>query len=208
MPTNQPVKGDEYAACAVMCWLKATPLATPVRRRSWSGFGTVSDRGPLQQQHVGFAGFEFRGRRSVLAKISWQAQHFHKVKYRFRGKRGIFFFLHRRIANPIGTQGGACRFRGRGNIFARSGTYFVAEAAFSQGQAQMSWQGQHFRRVCRPHVLMALKSMMFFFLLGMSIKLKTARVSRSAQPSAQPLWDCKQQSWSSGGSGMDRFWRC
>ena len=30
----------------------------------------------------------------------------------------------------------------------------------------------------------------------------------SAKPSAQRLWfDCKQQSWSNGDSGMDRFWR-
>ena len=57
-------------------------------------------------------------------------------------------FWHGRIANPIGTdaQGGACKFRGRGSIFARSGTDCVAGAAFSQGQAQISWQGLHSRK--------------------------------------------------------------
>ena len=41
--------------------------------------------------------------------ISWQAQHFRKVKYRIRGKR---------------------------STFARSSTEFVASAALSQGQVQ------------------------------------------------------------------------
>ena len=58
------------------------------------------------------------------------------------------YFWHGRIANPIGTdaQGGACRFRGRGSLFARSGTDFVAGASLSQGQVQNSWQVQHFAR--------------------------------------------------------------
>ena len=61
------------------------------------------------------------------------------------------YFWHGRIANPIGTdaQGGACRFRGRGSIFARSGTDFVAGASLSQGQVHISWQGRQFRRVTR-----------------------------------------------------------
>ena len=50
----------------------------------------------------------------------WQAQHFNKVKYRFRGRR---------------------------STFARSITDFVAGAALSQGQVQIPWQGQHFRKV-------------------------------------------------------------
>ena len=37
---------------------------------------------------------------------------------------------------------------------------------------------------------------------------KRCALPASAPPSAQRLWfDCKQQSWSSGDSGMDRFWR-
>ena len=97
---NRCVRAAGFGFCG---WLKATPVATPVRRRSRSGFGTVSGRGPLKQQHGGFAGFEFPGRRSI--------------------------------------------FRGRGSIFARPGTDFVAGAEFSQCQVHISWQGQHFRRV-------------------------------------------------------------
>ena len=53
-------------------------------------------------------------------QISWQAQHFRKVKYRFRGRR---------------------------SAFARSSVDFVAGAALSQGQLQIPWQAQHFRKV-------------------------------------------------------------
>ena len=53
-------------------------------------------------------------------KISWQAQHFRKVKYIFRGRR---------------------------STFARSSAKFVAGASLSQGQVQHSWQAQHFRKV-------------------------------------------------------------
>ena len=53
-------------------------------------------------------------------EISWQAQHFRKVKYRFRGRR---------------------------STFARSSRDFVAGAALSQGQVNISWQAQHFRKV-------------------------------------------------------------
>ena len=77
--------------------------------RSWSGLGSRSAPGPLARQRRGFAGFELHGRRSILArsgadfvagaafsqgqvKISWQAQHFRKVKYRFCG-----IFLRARI---------------------------------------------------------------------------------------------------------------
>ena len=38
--------------------------------------------------------------------------------------------------------------------------------------------------------------------------LNAAALPASAQPSAQRLrFDCKQQSWASGDSGMDRLWR-
>ena len=59
------------------------------------------------------------------------------------------YFWHGRFALPIGTDapGGACRFSGRGSIVARSGTDFVAGASVSQGQVQISWQVQHFRKV-------------------------------------------------------------
>ena len=74
------------------------------------------------------------GRRRTLAsrvQISWQAQHFRKVKYRFRGRRSI-----RKVK---------CRIRGRRRTFARSSTDFMAGAAFSQVEVQISWQAQHFQ---------------------------------------------------------------
>ena len=100
-----------------------------VSERSRNGLGTVSE--------TGFARFELRGRRSTFARssidfvagaalsqgqvsISWQAQHFRKVKYKIRGRR---------------------------ITFARSSTEFVAGAALSQGQVQNSWHAQHFRKV-------------------------------------------------------------
>ena len=52
--------------------------------------------------------------------ISWQAQHFRKVK---------------------------CKIRGRRITFARSSTEFVAGAALSQGQVQILWQAQHVSKV-------------------------------------------------------------
>ena len=53
-------------------------------------------------------------------QISWQGQHFRKVRNRFRG---------------------------RGITFARSSAKFVAGATLSQGQVQNSWQAHHFRKV-------------------------------------------------------------
>ena len=53
-------------------------------------------------------------------------------------------------ATPVATgtfSQGKHRFRGRGSIFAGSSTYFVAGAALLQGQVQISWQAQHFRKV-------------------------------------------------------------
>ena len=84
-------------------------------------------------------------------QISWQVPHFRKIKCRFRDSAAFSYFWHGRIADPIGTdaQGGACRFCGRGSIFARSGTHFVAGVSLSQGQVHISWQVQHFRKVTR-----------------------------------------------------------
>ena len=58
---------------------------------------------PVARQREGFARIELRGRRSTFAdivagaafsqgevQISWQGQHFPKVKYRFRGRGCIF----------------------------------------------------------------------------------------------------------------------
>ena len=61
-----------------------------------------------------------QGRHNAFAgqvQISQQAQHFRKVRYRFRGRR---------------------------STFARSGTDFVAGAILSEGQVQISQQTQHF----------------------------------------------------------------
>ena len=91
-----------------------------VSERSRNGCGD----GPIGRPREGFARFELRGRRSTFARssidfvagaalsqgqvsISWQAQHFRKVK---------------------------CRFRGRRSTFPRSSVDFVAGAALSQGQ--------------------------------------------------------------------------
>ena len=84
-------------------------------------------------------------RRFRKVRISWQAQHFGEPRYRCRGRRNTF-------ARPSidFAQGGACRFRGTRSTFARSGadfntfawssTDFVAGAALSHGQVQISWQ--------------------------------------------------------------------
>ena len=108
-----------------------------VSERSRNGLGTVSETGPLARPREGFARIELCGRRSTFARssidfvagaalsqgqvsISWQAQHFRKVK---------------------------CQIRGRRSTFARSSTKFVAGASLSQGQVQNLWQVQHFRKV-------------------------------------------------------------
>ena len=108
-----------------------------VSERSRNGLGTGSETGPLARPREGFARFELRGRRSTFARssidfvagaalsqgqvsISWQAQHFRKVK---------------------------CQIRGRRSTFARSSTKFVAGASLSQGQVQNLWQVQHFCKV-------------------------------------------------------------
>ena len=54
-------------------------------------------------------------------QISQQAQHFRKIRSRFRGRRS--------------------------STFARSGLGFAAGAALSQGQVQTLWQAQYFRKV-------------------------------------------------------------
>ena len=139
--------------------------ATPVAASDGDGLGTLSGRA-RDGLGTGSRRDHWHGRAHFRkVQISWQAQHFGKVGYRFRGRCITFarssadlvtgaafsYFWHGRIANPIGTdaQGGACRFRGRGSIFARSGTDFVAGASLSQGQVHISWQGQPFRRVTR-----------------------------------------------------------
>ena len=68
-----------------------------------------------------------------------QAQHFRKV-YRFRAGAAFSYFWHGRIANLIGTdaQGGACRFRGRGSIFARSNHRFRGRGSILAGSRQHS----------------------------------------------------------------------
>ena len=63
-------------------------------------------------------------------QISWQARHFRKV-----GAVGAMLSQVR------------CRFRGRRSTFARCGTDFATGAALSQGQVQISWQAQYFRKV-------------------------------------------------------------
>ena len=70
--------------------------------------------GAALSQGQGLPRFELRGRRSFLARsgaLSWQAQHFRKVRYRFRGRH---------------------------STFARSSAEFVAGAALSTGRVEIS----------------------------------------------------------------------
>ena len=94
-------------------------------------------------------------------QISWQAQHFRKVKYSFRGRRSTFArsskdFVAGAAFSPGQVQNSwqvkhfrkiKCRMRDRRSILARSGVDFVAGAALSQGQVKISWHAQHFRKV-------------------------------------------------------------
>ena len=83
--------------------------------------------------------------------ISWQAPHFRKVKYRFRGRRNSFarssidFVAGAALSQALSASWGMVR--GRRSTFARSSIDFVAGAALSQGQVYISWQAQHFRKV-------------------------------------------------------------
>ena len=70
-------------------------------------------------------------------QISWQAQHFRKDKYRLRGRLSIFLLLAR-------THRKSHLARTRKAAHAED---FVAGAAFSQGQVQIPWQAQQFRKV-------------------------------------------------------------
>ena len=105
--------------------------------------------------------------RSTFVFIPWQAQHFRKVRYRFRGRRSTFartvqivagamlsqvryrFRGRRRTFARSGTE--FCkvryRYRGRHRTFARSGTHLAAGAALSRGAVQLSRQAQHFHKV-------------------------------------------------------------
>ena len=72
--------------------------------------------------------------------ISWQAQHFRKVRYRFRIRRSTF------ARYGIDFASGAA-LRGRHSTFERSGAHFAAGAALSKGTVHISRQAQHFRKV-------------------------------------------------------------
>ena len=69
-----------------------------------------------------------------LAQALWQAQHFRKIRYRFRGMRGTF--------ERYGTDFAADAALSQGPV-----QIFAAGAALSQGQVQTSQQAQHFRKV-------------------------------------------------------------
>ena len=92
-----------------------------------SGLGACSAPGPLARQRRGFAGFELRDRRSILARSGADL-----------------------VAGAALSQGQLfprIESHGRRSTFDRSGTDFVAGAALSQGQVQNSWQVQHFHKV-------------------------------------------------------------
>ena len=126
-----------------------------VRRRAhWHGNAEVSQG----LNCVAGAAF-WQGR----VQISWQAQHFQKVRCRFQGRRSTFARSSVDfVAGAALSQGQVpnswqaqhfrkvkYRFRGRRSRFARSSAKFVAGAALSQGQVQISWQAQHVRKVKR-----------------------------------------------------------
>ena len=97
-------------------------------------------------------------------QISWQAQHFRKVKF-FQGLNCVagaalswgrvqiswqaqhFRKIKYRFRGRRSTFERSCTFRDRRNTFARSSTDLAAGAALSQGQVPNSWQAQHFRKV-------------------------------------------------------------
>ena len=109
-----------------------------LRRTESSVRGVWSERvrsaGPLARQREGFARFELRGRRSILARsgaifpgrrskvraalsqgqvqISWQGQH-------FRGRRSTFARSSTDLVAGQHFRKVKCRFRGRGSMFAR-----------------------------------------------------------------------------------------
>ena len=133
---------------------QTTSAATPVRRRSRA----VSERSRngLGDGPIGTAARRFR-----KVWIAWQAQHFRKVKYRFRGRRSTFARSSDKfVAGAALSQGQvqnswqAHHFRkvkyricDRCSTFAKSSAKFVARAALSQGQVQILWQAQHFSKV-------------------------------------------------------------
>ena len=164
-------------------WLKATPVAAS----HGDGLGTGSGRsrdglapGPLARTRTLSQGSNFVAGAAFWqggVQISWQVHHFRKVKCRFRDRRSIFFLLARthRKSHWHG--------RGRGSIFARSGTDFVAGASLSQGQVQNSWQVQHFRKVkckmCGRRITFARSST--DFVAGAALSRGQVQISWQAQ---------------------------
>ena len=63
----------------------------------------------------------------------WQAPHFRKVKYRFRGRRALPQGQVQISWRGQHFRKVEYRFRDRGSAFARSSTDFVAEAALLRG---------------------------------------------------------------------------
>ena len=91
--------------------------------------------------------FSFCGRCGILGvAFFWQEQHLRKVKYGFDGRRSVREILARTCCESRWQRrrmvGAFSRYRG----LARLSTHFVAGAALSQGQVQILWQAQHFRR--------------------------------------------------------------
>ena len=79
---------------------------------------------------------EWKCAKSATLHISWQAQHFRKVRYRFRGRPGTDF-----------KAGAAALSQGQVQI--------VRQVQHSRGRVQISWQAQHFRKV--KHEVAALR---------------------------------------------------
>ena len=158
--------------------------------RARDGLGTGSGRARRNHWHgrAHFRKVQISRQAQHFGKgvqISWQVHHFRKVKCRFRNRRGIFLLLARthrkshwqgraRRRMQISWQGPHFRevrniFRGRRSTFARSSTDFMAGAALSQGQAQISWKAQHFHKV------------MYIFLAGAALSQGQAKISWHVQ---------------------------
>ena len=73
-------------------------------------------------------------------QTSWQAQHFRKAGYTFRGRRDTFT----RSRTGAALSQGQVQIWWQAQHLRKAGKHFVAGATHSQGQVQISWQAQHF----------------------------------------------------------------
>ena len=135
MQKVQPSAGFGFSG-----WLKATPVAASDgddlgtgSGRAWDGLapGPLARTRTLSQGSIFVAGAAFRQGR---VQISWQVHHFRQVKISWQAR-------HFLTSGTDASQIPLARTRKAAHAD------FVAGAAFSRGQEQISWQGRHCRRV-------------------------------------------------------------